>query len=60
MVSIAAALSREEIRELSANEAEALGPNIQTLDTALTQFWARRFADDKLQRVYIVISSNRI
>jgi len=45
---------RMELKDLTADETRALGGNIQNIDIALRQYWAIRFRDDLIQRVYLV------
>jgi diadenosine tetraphosphate (Ap4A) HIT family hydrolase len=45
---------RIEFADLTVYEAEALGGNIQRIDLALRQYWAIRFENDPIQRVYVV------
>jgi diadenosine tetraphosphate (Ap4A) HIT family hydrolase len=45
---------RIELSELSGDEVQALGGNIQKIDLALRQYWALKFEDDLIERVYVV------
>lgn len=45
---------RMELTDLSANEAKALGSNIQNIDVALRQYWSIHFQSDPIRRVYVV------
>jgi len=48
------AFHRMSLSELSAQEAQTLGPNIQTLDRAVTAFWQTTYPRDPVMRVYVV------
>jgi len=45
---------RMEIKDLSPNEAAALGGNIQDIDIALRQYWSIHIPEDPIERVYVV------
>ena len=45
---------RMELTDLYADEAAAVGRNIQQIDEALRAYWQRNFRDDCIERVYIV------
>ena len=45
---------RMELGELSTNEANSLGPNIQAIDHALQNYWKIHFPDDQLERNYVL------
>jgi diadenosine tetraphosphate (Ap4A) HIT family hydrolase len=45
---------RMELTQLIGDEINALGKNIQNIDTALRQYWSIKFPDDPIQRVYVV------
>jgi len=45
---------RNEISQLTRDELSALGPNIQSLDRSLRQYWHLHFPGDELCRVYVV------
>ena len=45
---------RMELSELTDEELQSLGPNIQTLDACLTQYWRLQYPDDPVRRVYVV------
>lgn len=44
---------RRDIADLEADEAMAMGKNIQRVDLALRQYWSITFPNDLVQRVYI-------
>lgn len=45
---------RMELTDLNTDEANALGINIQNIDLALRQWWAIKFSEDPVRRVYVV------
>ena len=45
---------RMELSELESEEATALGGNIQNIDMALRNYWANKFPEDPIKRVYVI------
>lgn len=45
---------RMALSDLTNEELQSLGPNIQALDACLTQYWHLHFPDDPVRRVYVV------
>ncbi|HEX77101.1 MAG TPA: hypothetical protein G4O03_01620 [Dehalococcoidia bacterium] len=45
---------RMELTDLNTDEANALGKNVQRIDLALRQYWAIKFSEDPIRRVYVV------
>lgn len=45
---------RMALAELTVREPQNLGPNIKSLDGALSQYWRLRFPSDPVKRVYVV------
>ena len=45
---------RDSIQELTTGELAALGPNIKSLDAALTAYWRLQFPSDPVPRIYVV------
>lgn len=43
-----------ELTGLHANEASALGPNIQKIEKELRGYWTNTFPEDPIERVYVV------
>jgi diadenosine tetraphosphate (Ap4A) HIT family hydrolase len=42
------------LQDLTGEELEKLGPNLQALDRELTAYWEQQFPDDPLRRVYVL------
>lgn len=45
---------RMDIADLTVDEAASMGRKIQSVNEALRQYWSSAFADDPIQRVYVV------